>query len=98
MSWRDRVRWPKEDTIEPEDLDWENAQVMQPVKPLGVNLATFNLQVFSPMGDREVPVHRETEQDKRVLADMPAMLELVEEQLTDLMPKGYYVQITEWNK
>lgn len=91
MSWRDRVRWPKD--------EWEavDVEVADPVVAT-INLATYNLQVFSPMGDREVPVHRETEADKRVLADMPAMLELVEEQLTDLMPEGYYVQITEWNK
>lgn len=37
------------------------------------------------------------ERDKRVLADMPAYLEELEENLTDLLPEGYSVTIKEWN-
>lgn len=32
-------------------------------------------------------------QDQRVMADMPARLEEVEENLTDLLPEGYSVRI-----
>lgn len=66
----------------------------------GFNIATYNLQVFSPKvePEKETSVYRWSESDKRVLADLPAMLELIEEQLMGLLPKGYTAQITEWDK
>lgn len=36
--------------------------------------------------------------DARVAADMPAMLEAVEEDLQDLLPDGYTVRITAWEE
>jgi len=59
------------------------------------NIATFNIQVFSPEPEEEAP--RLTDTDKRVLADLPAMLEAVEEDLENLLPEDYKVRISEWN-
>lgn len=93
--------------IAPEDLDWENVEVVVPDEgaklvrlPTGFNIATYNLQVFSPEvePEKETSMYRWGEADKRVLADLPAMLELAEEELTTLLPEGYAVRITEWNK
>jgi len=65
----------------------------------GFNLATYNLQVFGPEDEpaEEGSAYRWGEQDKRVLADLPAMLEAVEEDLTDLLPDGYQAVIKEWS-
>lgn len=38
-----------------------------------------------------------TDEDKRVLSNLPAMLEAVEEDLSDLLPEGYYARIKEWD-
>jgi len=59
------------------------------------NIATFNVQIFSL--DKEQDAPSLTELDKRVLADLPAMLEAVEEDLENLLPADYQVRITEWN-
>jgi hypothetical protein len=59
------------------------------------NISTWNIQVFSPEPEEEAP--RLTDTDKRVLADLPAMLEAVEEDLENLLPADYQVRITEWN-
>ena len=83
--------------------DWGDAEVHEgrAVEMLyRATLNTYNLRILAPpipYGERQ-HVHVESAQDKRVLADMPAMLELVEEQLQGLLPKGYQVRITEWNK
>lgn len=52
-------------------------------------LATFTLQIvgYEPRPDS----------DKRVLANLPAMIESIEEDFTDLLPEGYTVKIREWN-
>lgn len=86
--------------------DWEtvDVEVADPVKMIvrttGFNIATYNLQVFSPEVDpaEETSMYRWSESDKRVLSDLPAMLELIEEQLEGILPDGYQVRITEWNK
>lgn len=85
------------------DLDWENAEVHEG-HDVGMiyrgTLTTYTLRVLLPpipYEERE-HVHSATEQDKRVLADLPSMLEQIEEQLEEMMPDGYQVRITEWNK
>lgn len=60
------------------------------------NIATWNIQIFSPEPEEDAP--RLSETDKRVLADLPAILEAAEEDLEDLLPEGYVARITEWNK
>lgn len=60
------------------------------------SLVTFTLQVFSPETDESTMISNGTE--KRVLADLPAMLESVEEDLEDLLPEGFQVRITEWDR
>lgn len=108
-NWiQERLR-PRE-SIETDDLDWENVEVHEGHKVTmvfkGPNIATYNLQLFAPEtkvdpdnwdGSSPLP-HRETDTDKRVLADLPAMLEMMEEALEDLLPEGYCIRITEWNK
>lgn len=59
-------------------------------------LTTFNMQILSPEPEQDAPSWNDTE--KRVLADLPAMLEAVEEELTKLLPEGYTAQIAEWDK
>lgn len=63
----------------------------------GFNLATYTLQVFGPEQEpaEEGSAYRWGEQDKRVLSNLPAMLEAVEEDLTLLLPEGYRAIITE---
>jgi len=62
----------------------------------GIELAEFLLVIHSPQivsaeGDADVTYLM---QDKRVLADLPAMLEATVEDLTDLLPPGYVVTCT----
>lgn len=59
-------------------------------------LATFNLQVIGPNAPALVPRHW-TQEDKRVLSNLPAMLEAVEEDLSNLLPPGYEARIREWS-
>lgn len=83
-----------------DELNWEDVEVHEghAVKMLWrENIATYNLQVFAPAIDYE-DVRTLTEQDKRVLADLPAMLEELEELVENKLPEGYRVRITEWNK
>ena len=86
-----------------DDEDWEDAEVHEGHE-VGMiyrdTLTTYSLRVLvPPVPYEERPhVYSATEQDKRVMADLPAMLELVEEQLEGLLPEGYQVRITEWNK
>ena len=97
MKWlRDRIGW---------DVEVHEGRRVGVIFK-GSNIATYNLQIFAPderygpedeIPIRE-PIHRESEIDKRLLADLPAMLELVEEQIEGLLPDGYRVRITEWNK
>jgi hypothetical protein len=56
-------------------------------------LATYDLQVVSAGQEGSAL----TQDDKRVLANLPAMLEAVEEDLTALLPPGYEAVIKEWN-
>jgi hypothetical protein len=59
------------------------------------NIATYNLQVLSPYPDLTAPSLNESE--KRVLADLPAILELAQEELSDRLPTGFRVRIAEWD-
>ncbi len=61
----------------------------------GIELAEFLIVILSPQivsaeGDADVTYLM---QDKRVLADLPAMLEAAAEDLTDLLPPGYTARI-----
>jgi hypothetical protein len=53
-------------------------------------LNTYNLQILSPAENTS-----RGDQDKRVLSNLPAMLEAVEEDLTLILPEGYTAKITE---
>lgn len=57
------------------------------------NLATYNLQVFGPLQN----THERVAIEKRMLSNLPAMLEAVEEDLTKLLPPGYEARIREWS-
>ncbi len=64
------------------------------------NIATYTIQVFSPepetyRGFKAKEVEDLKRTDKRVLANLPAMLEAVEEDLTNLLPEGYRAIIKE---
>lgn len=59
------------------------------------SLATYNLQVFSP--DPEDPAPSLSDADKRLLADLPAMILQVEEEMQERLPTGFQVKITEWS-
>jgi len=59
-------------------------------------IATYTVQIFGPEDDEEKP-YRWLESDKRVLADLPAMLEHAEENIQTLLPEGYKAVIKEWD-
>lgn len=65
----------------------------------GFHLATWNIQIFSVDSEpaEEGSAYRWSESDARVLSNLPAMLEAVEEDLTSLLPEGYRAKITEWS-
>ena len=63
-----------------------------------VNLTTYTLRVLAPSLEPEEGAYIATEEDKRVLADLPAMIEHAEEELESHLPEGYLVMITEWSK
>lgn len=54
-------------------------------------LQTFCLEVISP----EEPEDEWLRSDQRVLSNLPALIEEVEENMTDLLPEGYSVKILE---
>lgn len=60
-------------------------------------IATYNLQIVvdDPMPYRELTPLAMA--DQRVLSNLPAMLESVEEDLTLLLPPGYSAVIKEWS-
>jgi hypothetical protein len=53
-------------------------------------LQTYSLTVFSPDETDEW-----LRQEKRVLANLPALIEEIEENLLDILPEGYAVVIKE---
>ena len=63
----------------------------------GFNLWAGTINVYGPeqVPSEEGSAYRWAEQDKRVLANLPAMLEAVEEDLTALLPEGYRCIIKE---
>lgn len=53
------------------------------------NIATYRLEILGPDSPPGAsPFHR-VQEDHRTLANVPAMLEAVEEDLTKLLPDGY---------
>ena len=58
-----------------------------------MNLATYTLQIFGPVEDGRQHGPNVSAASKRVLANLPAMLESVEEDFTDMLPEGYTVKI-----
>lgn len=66
----------------------------------GFNLAKFDLNIYGPESEpaQEGSAYRWAESDKRLLSNLPAMLEAVEEDLTALLPKGYTAVIREWSR
>lgn len=80
--------------IHPSDLVWDEAVVHEGRK---INcIATFDLQVISSRPASDAPSLNESE--KRVLADLPAIMEQAEEELSRRLPASFRVQITEWNE
>lgn len=65
-----------------------------------MTLATYNIQILGPEEQpaEEGSAFRWSQEDKRVLSNLPAMLEAVEEDLSELLPEGYSARITEWNE
>lgn len=57
-----------------------------------MSIATFTIEVLRDGDELQL-----SDKDKRVLADLPAYLEELEENLTDLLPEGYSVSIKEWD-
>lgn len=57
-------------------------------------IATYSVQVLGPNPPDGYGLSQE---DKRVLANLPAMCEAVEEDLTDMLPEGYTAKLTEWS-
>jgi hypothetical protein len=65
----------------------------------GFNLATYTLQIFGPesVPAEEGSAYRWGDSDKRLLSNLPAIMESVEEDLTDLLPDGYRAIIRAWD-
>lgn len=57
------------------------------------NIATYRLEILAPDIPPGASPFYGVDEDKRVLSNLPAMLEAVEEDLTDLLPDGYRVII-----
>lgn len=77
----------------PEGLTARPADILM----TGFTIATYTIQVLSPdlvthPGAGGSP-YRWSESDKRVLANLPAMIESIEEDFTDLLPEGYSVKL-----
>lgn len=65
----------------------------------GYNLACYTLNIYGPESEpaEEGSAYRWSESDARVKANLPAMLEAVEEDLSALLPEGYRAEIKEWD-
>ena len=59
------------------------------------NIATYRLEIIGPDSPEGASPFHNTQSDQRVLANVPAMLEAVEEDLTKLLPEGYRAEIKE---
>ena len=64
------------------------------------NLAAYVLNIYGPESEpaEEGSAYRWSESDKRVLANLPAIIESVEEDVTSLLPEGYRCIVKEWNQ
>lgn len=62
----------------------------------GFNLASYRVDIQSPeiVEAQEGSAYTWEMSDQRLLANLPAMMEAVEENLQDLMPEGYTVSVT----
>ena len=56
---------------------------------------TYLLTISTPEPKSDIEEIDYFQIDKRILADLPAMLEEIEENLTDLLPEGYKAEIRE---
>lgn len=54
-------------------------------------VTTFTVQI-QVQSDSDTP-----DAEKRMLADLPAMMEAFEEDLTDLLPIGFRARVREWD-
>lgn len=63
----------------------------------GLNLASYRVDIFSPevVEAQEGSAYTWEMSDQRLLANLPAMMEMVEENLQTLMPEGYRVEVRE---
>lgn len=59
-----------------------------------MTLATYTLRVLREDGITPPSLFTPQEEDRRMLANLPAMLEAVEEDLSKLLPEGYRAIIT----
>ena len=59
------------------------------------NIATYRLEILGPDSPPGASPFHNVQNDRRILANVPAMLEAVEEDLTDLLPEGYRAVIKE---
>jgi len=66
----------------------------------GFNLAAYVLNIYGPESEpaEEGSAYRWSESDKRVRANLPAIIESVEEDVTSLLPEGYKAVIKEWDQ
>lgn len=62
-------------------------------------LETYSLQILTPESSpaEEGSAFSLEQQEKRVLANLPAMLEDAQENLSDVLPEGWSVRIRRWN-
>lgn len=73
---------------------------MSPEHGFPTPIATYTLQVFAPTDApaEEGSADQWLREDQRVLANLPALLEAAEEDLTKLLPDGYRAIIKDWDK
>ncbi len=66
----------------------------------GLNLASYRVDIFSPevVEAQEGSAFTWEMSDQRLLANLPAMMESMEEDLQNLLPDGYSVRITPWKE
>lgn len=63
----------------------------------GFNLARYTINIYSPevVPAEEGSAYKWDLADNRVLADLPAVMELVTEKIAEILPDGYTVKIEE---
>lgn len=61
----------------------------------GFNLARYIINIYGPESEpaEEGSAYRWSQSDARVLADLPAVMESLETNLTAMLPEGYTIEI-----